>query len=75
MTHATALAFIGKAERALTAARILLRTEDTEGACSRAYYAMFDAARASLIATGHLHEGMNIKTHAGVIAAFGQALV
>lgn len=75
MTHATALAFIGKAERALTAARILLGTEDTEGACSRAYYAMFDAARASLIASGHLHEGMNIKTHAGVIAAFGRALV
>lgn len=75
MTHATALAYIGKAERALSAARLLLKSEDTEGACSRAYYAMFDAARASLIATGHLYEGMNIKTHAGVIAAFGQALV
>ncbi|MEH3119081.1 MAG: HEPN domain-containing protein [Methylorubrum populi] len=74
MTNALALAFIGKAERALQAAR-LLGAGDTEGACSRAYYAMFDAARASLMVTGHLREGMNVKTHAGVIAAFGQALV
>ncbi len=75
MTDAVALAFIGKAERALKAARLLLQAGDSEGACNRAYYAMFDAARAALLATGHLREGMNIKTHAGVISAFGQALV
>lgn len=66
---------MAKAERALKAARLLSEVGDTEGACSRAYYAMFDAARASLKATGHLSEEMNIKTHAGVIAAFGRELV
>jgi uncharacterized protein (UPF0332 family) len=75
VTDASALAFIGKAERALKAARILLEAGDTEGACNRAYYAMFDAARASLMAKGYHREGTTIKTHAGVIAAFGRALV
>jgi uncharacterized protein (UPF0332 family) len=37
-----------KAARALDSARLLLDAGDTDGACNRAYYAMFDAARAAL---------------------------
>jgi hypothetical protein len=36
----------------LDSAKILLREDDAEGACSRAYYAMFCAARAALVMTG-----------------------
>ena len=53
-THAAAVAsYMRKAERALDEARLLLREGKTEGACSRAYYAMHDAAHAALIATGY----------------------
>lgn len=44
--HATQL--MQKAARALDSARLLLDAGDTDGACNRAYYAMFDAARAAL---------------------------
>jgi len=47
----TPAAYIGKAERALSAAHLLLRAENIEGACNRAYYAMFDAAYAALLAS------------------------
>ncbi|MGX5776611.1 HEPN domain-containing protein [Methylorubrum zatmanii] len=75
MTEAPPAAFLGKAERALKAARLLLSANDTEGACNRAYYAMFDAARAALLAVGHPLDGSASKTHRGLIAAFGQRLV
>ena len=39
---------IAKAERAAASAKLLLDTGDTEGACDRAYYAMFNAARSAL---------------------------
>jgi uncharacterized protein (UPF0332 family) len=35
-----------KAHQAASSARLLLNAGDTSGACNRAYYAMFDAARA-----------------------------
>jgi uncharacterized protein (UPF0332 family) len=41
-----------KARRAATSARLLLDMGDLDGACSRAYYAMFDAARAALLTEG-----------------------
>ena len=41
-----------KATRAASSAKLLLDTGDTDGACNRAYYAMFDAARAALLASG-----------------------
>ena len=47
-----ALALMAKAVRAAESARILLDTGDKEGACDRAYYAMFNAARAALLASG-----------------------
>lgn len=43
-----------KAIRALASARLLLANGDIEGACNRAYYAMFDAAHAALLRSGAL---------------------
>jgi uncharacterized protein (UPF0332 family) len=54
-----------KALRAAESARVLL------GACNRAYYAMFDAARAARLETGY-DVG---KTHRGVLNAFSDRLV
>ena len=67
--------YITKAERALSAAQLLLRAEDADGACSRAYYAMFDAAHAALLAAGHETPDAMIKTHHTLIAEFGKKLV
>jgi uncharacterized protein (UPF0332 family) len=39
-----------KSAKALSSARQLLETGDADGACNRAYYAMFDAAQAALLA-------------------------
>lgn len=61
-----------KADRALASARLLLDAGDTDGACNRAYYAMFDAARAAL---ANEVEPETTKTHGGLIAAFGLQLV
>ncbi|MBL8510379.1 MAG: HEPN domain-containing protein, partial [Betaproteobacteria bacterium] len=45
---------MAKADRACQSAHMLLASGDVEGACNRAYYAMFDAARAALLASaGH----------------------
>jgi uncharacterized protein (UPF0332 family) len=72
---AAAASYLRKAERALAAARILLRENETEGACNRAYYAMFDAAHAALWIVGAREDGSTIKTHSGLIAAFGEGIV
>lgn len=61
-----AQALRAKAEQAHRSAVALIELGDADGACNRAYYAMFDAARAALIANGH---GGGGKSHAGVIAA------
>lgn len=60
-----------KAVQAVVSARVLLETEDADGACNRAYYAMFDAARAALLTSGH-DVG---KTHKGVLNAFSDHLI
>lgn len=65
-------ALMQKADRALASARLLLDAGDTDGACNRAYYAMFDAARAAL---ANAAEPETTKTHGGLIAAFGLQLV
>jgi uncharacterized protein (UPF0332 family) len=62
---------MAKAVQAAASAKVLLDTGDTDGACNRAYYAMFDAARAALLASGH-EVG---KTHKGVLNAFSEHLV
>lgn len=62
---------MAKAVQAAASAKVLLETGDADGACNRAYYAMFDAARAALLATG-FEVG---KTHKGVLSAFSDRLV
>ena len=72
---ASAASYFHKAERALSGARLLLAGEDAEGACNRAYFAMFDAAHAALLAANVDISESAIKTHRGLIAAFGKHLV
>lgn len=67
--------FMEKATRALSGARLLLASGDTEGACSRAYYAMFGAARAAVLEAHADSLEAATKTHAGLISAFGRYLV
>ena len=64
-----------KAARALASARLLQDSGDTEGACNRAYYAMFDAAHAALLRSGAHVNSSETKTHRGLIGAFGKYLV
>jgi len=61
-------AIMVKAETACASARLLLESGDQDGAANRAYYAMFDAAHAVLLACGApLDIG---KTHHGLIKHF-----
>ena len=64
-----------KADRAIESAVLLLADGDVDGACNRAYYAMFDAAKAALLAA-EAPVSVDIgKTHSGLISAFGLHLV
>ena len=71
----TANALMAKAETACSSARILLNVGDVDGACNRAYYAMFDAARAALLATDSPAKPEVVKTRRSLINAFSQHLV
>jgi uncharacterized protein (UPF0332 family) len=71
----TADEYLRKAERTLLAAQLLLDNGDVEGACNRAYYAMFDAAQAALLASGAVAPEVQTRTHRGLIGAFGLHLV
>ena len=64
-----------KAETAFASARALMQLGDVDGAANRAYYAMFDAARAALLASGASPEQATGRTHSGLIGAFGNLLV
>ena len=66
---------LAKAIQAAASAKVLLGTGDSDGACNRAYYAMFDAARAALLASGAPVEPEIAKTHNGLITAFSLHLV
>jgi uncharacterized protein (UPF0332 family) len=66
---------LAKAERALASAKALLEIGDDDGAANRAYYAMFDAARAALMETQAIVETETIRTHSGLITAFSLHLV
>lgn len=67
--------YFAKASRAARSASILLGEGETEGACNRAYYAMFNAAHAALLWSGaHVNPG-ETKKHSSLIAAFGKHLV
>jgi uncharacterized protein (UPF0332 family) len=66
---------MAKAERATSSARLLLEAGDADGACNRAYYAMFDAARAALLLSQAPVKAETARTHGGLIAAFSLHLV
>jgi len=67
--------WISKARTAVASARMLIEYGDTDGASNRAYYAMFDAARAALAASGAAVQPEAVRTHSGLIAAFSLHLV
>lgn len=66
--------WLDRADRSFRSAEVTLRDGDPNGSCSLAYYAMFYAAKAALIAAGQ-EQAAAAKTHSGLIAAFSQHLV
>jgi uncharacterized protein (UPF0332 family) len=66
---------MAKAVQAAASAKVLLDTGDADGACNRAYYAMYDAARAALLASGALVDLDIGRMHSGLISAFSLHLV
>lgn len=67
--------YFAKASNAARSARILLEAAENEGACNRAYYAMFNAAHAALLWSGASINPGETKKHNSLIAAFGKHLV
>jgi uncharacterized protein len=67
--------FRRKAIRSLAAARLLLENGYTDEASSRAYYAMFDAARAALAVAKAPVDAEVARTHGGLMSAFARYLV
>jgi uncharacterized protein (UPF0332 family) len=63
--------FFHKAETNLKSAKVLLDLGDTDSAYTRAYYAMYDAARACLAWASIEPSRREFKSHQGLIAAFG----
>ncbi len=63
--------YLQKADQAVVAARMLVDNQQFEGAANRAYYAMFNAARAALMSVGE----STAKKHASIIAKFGLRFV
>ena len=68
-------ALLAKADMACSSARVLLERGDVDGAINRAYYAMFNAARFALLASGAPVQSDIGRTHSGLISAFGKHLV
>lgn len=66
---------MAKATQAVASARVLLDLGDVDGACNRAYYAMFDSAQAALLASGVPAPDALGKTHRGLINTFSAYLV
>jgi uncharacterized protein (UPF0332 family) len=50
---------MAKAAQAVASARVLLETNDADGATNRAYYAMFDAAQAALLSSKEVKTALN----------------
>ena len=67
--------WLSRAQRTLASAALLFDAGDLNGACNRAYYAMFDAARAALLASDATIESEVVKTHSGLITAFSLQLI
>jgi uncharacterized protein (UPF0332 family) len=66
---------IARARRSAVSAKVLHDIDDMSGACNRAHYAMFDAARAALLAGKEPVKSELIKTHSGLIGAFSLHLI
>jgi uncharacterized protein len=66
---------IARAQRTVASAKLLFDAADLNGACNRAYYAMFDAARAALLTIDEPFQSEVIKTHSGLITAFSLHLI
>ena len=71
----TASDLIEKAERACRSAQVLLDLGDVDGEANRAYYAIFVAARAALLAANAPVKPDIARTNRGLINAFGDYLV
>lgn len=65
--------YFEKSERALDDAKNLSSNNRNESACSRAYYAMFNAVRAALLILGL--PGTASKSHDGFIRLFGEHVI
>jgi uncharacterized protein (UPF0332 family) len=66
---------MARAQRTAMSAKLLFDAADLNGACNRAYYAMFDAARAALLTVEEPLRSEVIKTHSGLITAFSLYLI
>jgi uncharacterized protein (UPF0332 family) len=55
----SAASLMAKAAQAVASARVLLETNDADGAANRAYYAMFDAAQAALLSSKEVKTALN----------------
>jgi uncharacterized protein (UPF0332 family) len=60
-----------KAEAAARSAQMLFEAGDFDGCANRAYYAMFDIARAYLAAK-HGVRSYEVKTHTGLLSTFSR---
>ena len=67
--HSFSVSLVRKSERAIQIARLSLENEDPDSAVNRAYYAMFNIARAALLEAG-VAEGELPRTHRGISEAF-----
>jgi uncharacterized protein (UPF0332 family) len=66
--------WLEKAVQSLRTAEANLAACDSDAACNRAYYAMYYAARAALIAADFQQLAM-AKTHSGLISAFNEKMI
>ena len=66
--------WVEKASLCLRTAELALSIDDADSVCNRAYYAMYNAARAALIVAGR-EQAAAAKTHSGFIAGFAEHLV
>lgn len=66
---------MGKADKALASAHILLGVHDSDGATNRAYYAMFDATITALAWAAPDNGQSPPEPHGGLISALGRQLV
>ena len=65
---------MAKAEEFVSGARLMLEAGNINVAASNAYYAIFHAARAALLASDAIVELEKIRTHNGLIGTFGETL-